>query len=50
MGHLQLPGTGCASEGGERSAPTGSAVASEPPECRQTTVPARPPVARSWPH
>jgi hypothetical protein len=33
--HLQLPGTGYAGEGGERSAPTGSAVASEPPEWRQ---------------
>lgn len=34
MGHLQLPGTECADEGGERSAPEGSAVASEPPENR----------------
>ncbi|HMF21295.1 MAG TPA: hypothetical protein VKG24_04135 [Pseudolabrys sp.] len=31
MGHLQLPGAKCADEGGERSAPEGSAVASEPP-------------------
>jgi len=39
MGHLQLPGTGCAGEGGERSAPTGSAVASEPPECQRAGYP-----------
>jgi hypothetical protein len=37
--HLQLPGTGYAGEGGERSAPTGSAVASEPPEWRQVELP-----------
>jgi hypothetical protein len=30
--HIQLPGTASAREGGERSAPEGSAVASEPPE------------------
>jgi hypothetical protein len=31
-GHLQLPGTAGGPEGGERSAPEGSAVASEPPD------------------
>jgi hypothetical protein len=31
-GHIQIPGTVCAQEGGERSAPLGSAVASEPPD------------------
>jgi hypothetical protein len=31
-GHLQLPGTGGGPEAGERSAPEGSAVASEPPD------------------
>jgi hypothetical protein len=30
--HIQLPGTASAREGGERSAPEGSAVASEPPD------------------
>jgi hypothetical protein len=32
--HIQLPGTGCADEGGSRSAPIESAVASEPTEWR----------------
>jgi hypothetical protein len=33
--HIQVPGTGSGDEGGERSAPIGSAVASEPPEGRE---------------
>jgi hypothetical protein len=37
--HLQLPGARCAGEGGERSAPAGSAVASEPPEWRHVGYP-----------
>jgi DNA-binding transcriptional regulator YhcF (GntR family) len=37
--HLQLPGAGALPEGGERSAPVGSAVASEPPEWRAEGYP-----------
>jgi hypothetical protein len=39
-GHIQIPGTVCAQEGGERSAPIGSAVASEPPDWREIGYPA----------
>jgi hypothetical protein len=37
--HIQLPGTACAALGGERSAPEGSAVASEPPDWRPLGYP-----------
>ncbi len=39
--HLQLPGAGCSAEGGERSAPIGSAVASSPPERPDLGSPSR---------
>jgi hypothetical protein len=37
--HLQLPGTANAREGGERSAPAGSAEASEPPNWKDLGYP-----------
>jgi len=39
-GHIQLPGEVCTREGGERSAPVGSAVASSPPDWHQIGYPA----------